>query len=151
MKKDEAKQLADNAIKALQEELKAGHSEKLIQYLNAMSRFHSYSWTNSLLIAMQNPEATLVAGFQRWLKQGRYVRKGEKGIGSWHRSCIASGISRGGNLPGASQTADAEANGPSWASRSSMCSMLLRPKVMNCQNLQRSEANRDNFSNLWKS
>ncbi len=41
MKKDEAKQLADNAIKALQEELKAGHSEKLIQYLNAMSRFHS--------------------------------------------------------------------------------------------------------------
>jgi hypothetical protein len=65
----------------LQEELKAGRSERLIQYLNAMSRFHSYSWTNSLLIAMQNPEATLVAGFQRWLKQGRYVRKGEKGIG----------------------------------------------------------------------
>ena len=81
MKKEEAKQMADQAIKALQEELKAGHSDKLIQYLNAMSRFHSYSWNNSLLIAYQNPEATFVAGFQRWLKQGRHVRKGEKGIG----------------------------------------------------------------------
>ena len=70
MKKDEAKQMAEQAIKALQEELKAGRSEKLTQYLNTMSRFHNYSWTNSLLIAMQNPEATLVAGFQRWLKQG---------------------------------------------------------------------------------
>ncbi|MBL8820464.1 MAG: hypothetical protein JNL58_30855 [Planctomyces sp.] len=108
MKKDEAKQLADNAIKALQEELKAGHSEKLIQYLNAMSRFHSYSWTNSLLIAMQNPEATLVAGFQRWLKQGRYVRKGEKGIGIMAPLVYRKRDKSGGNLPGASQTADAE-------------------------------------------
>ena len=81
MKKDEAKQLADQAITALQEELKAGRSDSLLRYLDSMSRFHSYSWTNSLLIVMQNPEATLVAGFQRWLKQGRHVRKGEKGIG----------------------------------------------------------------------
>jgi len=81
MKKDEAKQLADQAIKALQDELKAGRSDSLLRYLDSMSRFHSYSWTNSLLIMMQNPEATLVAGFQRWLKQGRHVRKGEKGIG----------------------------------------------------------------------
>ena len=81
MKKDEAKQLADQAITALQEELKAGRSDSLLRYLDTMSRFHSYSWTNSLLIMMQNPEATLVAGFQRWLKQGRHVRKGEKGIG----------------------------------------------------------------------
>ena len=81
MKKDEAKQLADQAITALQEELKAGRSDSLLRYLDSMSRFHSYSWTNSLLIMMQNPEATLVAGFQRWLKQGRHVRKGEKGIG----------------------------------------------------------------------
>jgi len=81
MKKDDAKQLADQAIRALQEELKAGRSDSLLRYLDSMSRFHSYSWTNSLLIMMQSPEATLVAGFQRWLKQGRHVRKGEKGIG----------------------------------------------------------------------
>ena len=81
MKKDEAKQLADQAITALLEELKAGRSDALLRYLDSMSRFHSYSWTNRLLIVMQNPEATLVAGFQRWLKQGRHVRKGEKGIG----------------------------------------------------------------------
>ena len=81
MKKDEAKQMADQAIKALQAELKAGRSDSLLRYLDSMSRFHSYSWTNRLLIVMQKPEATLVAGFQRWLKQGRHVRKGEKGIG----------------------------------------------------------------------
>jgi antirestriction protein ArdC len=108
MKKDEAKQLADNAIKALQEELKAGRSERLIQYLNAMSRFHSYSWTNSLLIAMQNPEATLVAGFQRWMKQGRYVRKGEKGIGIMAPLVYRKRDESGANQPESSQTADAE-------------------------------------------
>lgn len=81
MKKEEAKQLAVQAIAALQAELKAGRSESLLKYLDAMSRFHSYSWNNSLLIAFQNPEATIVAGFQRWLKMGRCVRKGETGIG----------------------------------------------------------------------
>ncbi len=108
MKKDEAKQMAEQAIKALQEELKAGRSEKLTQYLNTMSRFHNYSWTNSLLIAMQNPEATLVAGFQRWLKQGRYVRKGEKGIGIMAPLVYRKRDESGGHQPGASQTADAE-------------------------------------------
>lgn len=81
MKKDEAKQLADQAIAALQAELKAGRSETLIQYLDAMSRFHSYSWNNCMLIALQMPEATFVAGFHRWLRLGRHVRKGESGIG----------------------------------------------------------------------
>ena len=81
MKKEDAKQLADEAIATLLEELKAGRSETLLKYLDAMSRFHSYSWTNSLLIAFQNPQATFVAGFHRWLKLGRHVRKGEKGIG----------------------------------------------------------------------
>ncbi len=80
MKKDEANQLADQAIAALQAELKAGRSETLIQYLDAMSRFHSYSWNNCLLITLQMPEATFVAGFHRWLRMGRCVRKGESGI-----------------------------------------------------------------------
>ncbi len=46
MKKDDAKQLADQAITALQEELKAGRSESLLKYLDAMSRFHNFSWNN---------------------------------------------------------------------------------------------------------
>lgn len=81
MKKDEAKQLAANAIAALMEDLKAGRSETLIKYLDTMSRFHHYSWNNCMLIAMQMPEATFVAGFRRWLQLGRHVRKGGKGIG----------------------------------------------------------------------
>ena len=108
MKKDEAKQLADQAIAALQEELKAGRSDKLIQYLNAMSRFHSYSWNNSLLISYQNPEATFVAGFQRWLKQGRHVRKGEKGIGIMAPLVYRKRDESGGNQPGPSQAASSE-------------------------------------------
>lgn len=81
MKKDDAKQLADQAITALQEELKAGRSESLLKYLDAMSRFHNYSWNNCMLIALQMPEATFVAGFSRWLQMGRHVRKGGTGIG----------------------------------------------------------------------
>ena len=81
MKNDEAKQMADQAIAALQAELKAGRSETLIQYLDAMSRFHSYSWNNCMLITLQMPEATFVAGFHRWLRLKRHVRKGESGIG----------------------------------------------------------------------
>ena len=50
-------------------------------WLTSMSRFHRYSWGNQLLIAIQCPNATRVAGFQAWLKLGRYVKKGEKGIG----------------------------------------------------------------------
>ena len=49
-------------------------------YLSVTARFHKYSWTNCLLIAMQRPNATHVAGFRAWLGLGRHVRKGEKGI-----------------------------------------------------------------------
>ena len=56
-------------------------SEKYSQYLRTMSRFHRYSVNNTLLIAMQRPDATRVAGFSKWRNQfGRHVRKGEKGI-----------------------------------------------------------------------
>lgn len=55
--------------------------EKYRQYLRTMSRFHRYSVNNTLLIAMQRPDATHVAGFSKWRDQfGRHVRKGEKGI-----------------------------------------------------------------------
>ena len=65
----------ENGIKELFE------SDKYQQYLQTMSRFHRYSVNNQMLIYMQNPNATLVAGFNKWHDQfGRNVKKGEKGI-----------------------------------------------------------------------
>lgn len=56
-------------------------SEKYKSYLNTMSKFHNYSFNNTMLIAMQKPDATLVAGFKAWQKNfDRHVKKGEKGI-----------------------------------------------------------------------
>lgn len=56
-------------------------SENYAQYLTTMSRFHHYSVNNQVLIHMQKPDATLVAGFNKWKKQfGRNVIKGEHGI-----------------------------------------------------------------------
>ena len=81
MKKEEAQELTKQALADLEAELEAGCSETLTRYLDTMSRFHTYSWHNCLLILSQQPEATHVAGFRRWLKLGRHVRKGEKGIG----------------------------------------------------------------------
>ena len=56
-------------------------SDKYRQYLATMSRFHKYSVNNTMLIYMQRPDATHVAGFNKWRDQfGRNVKKGEKGI-----------------------------------------------------------------------
>ena len=56
-------------------------SEMYAKYLLTMSKFHNYSFNNTLLIAMQRPDATLVAGYNAWKnKFNRYVKKGEKGI-----------------------------------------------------------------------
>ena len=56
-------------------------SEKYKSYLNTMSKFHNYSFNNTLLIAMQKPDATLVAGYKAWQRNfDRHVKKGEKGI-----------------------------------------------------------------------
>ncbi len=56
-------------------------SEKYKNYLNTMSKFHNYSFNNTVLIAMQKPDATLVAGFKAWKRNfQRHVKKGEKGI-----------------------------------------------------------------------
>ena len=65
----------ENGIKELFE------SDKYRQYLSTMSRFHRYSVNNTMLIYMQRPDATHVAGFNKWRDQfGRNVLKGEKGI-----------------------------------------------------------------------
>ena len=56
-------------------------SEKYRRYLSVMSRFHRYSVNNTMLIYMQRPDATLVAGFNKWKNQfDRHVKKGEHGI-----------------------------------------------------------------------
>ena len=76
--KDRMREIVDsieNGIKELFE------SDKYRKYLATMSRFHRYSVNNTMLIYMQRPDATHVAGFNKWRNQfGRNVLKGEKGI-----------------------------------------------------------------------
>ena len=73
-------------MKEITDRLQAGleelfNSEKYAEYLRVMSQFHHYSFNNTLLIAMQKPDATLVAGYHAWEKKfNRHVMKGEKGI-----------------------------------------------------------------------
>ena len=80
MQPDQARQLIDSQLEALSEALAAGQSDRLQAFLATMARFHRYSLGNTLLIMVQSPDATHVAGFATWLKLGRAVRKGEKGI-----------------------------------------------------------------------
>ena len=76
----------DEKMKEITDRLQAGleelfNSEKYAEYLRVMSQFHHYSFSNTLLIAMQKPDATLVAGYHAWEKKfNRHVMKGEKGI-----------------------------------------------------------------------
>ena len=76
--KDRMREIVDsieNGIKELFE------SDKYRQYLSTMSRFHRYSVNNTMLIYMQRPDATHVAGFNKWRDQfGRNVLKGEKDV-----------------------------------------------------------------------
>lgn len=82
--------MADNTqyqkVKAITDQLEQGiqdlfESEKYMSWLRTMSKFHDYSLNNTLLIAFQRPDATLVAGYTAWQKQfGRQVQKGEKAI-----------------------------------------------------------------------
>jgi len=59
---------------------KAKVSEEVTQYLEFLSRFHRYSLHNTMSIWIHCPHATHVAGYNAWMKLGRYVRKGERGI-----------------------------------------------------------------------
>ena len=55
-------------------------SERYTEYLQTMAKFHNYSFNNTMLIALQRPDATLVTGYRNWQSMGRQVMKGEKGI-----------------------------------------------------------------------
>ena len=73
-------------VKEITDKLEAGiqalfESETFKNYLKTLSKFHDYSLNNTILIAMQKPDATLVAGYTAWQKNfGRQVQKGETGI-----------------------------------------------------------------------
>jgi antirestriction protein ArdC len=80
MKRDELRKVARDALEKLIRDVEAGISETLKQYLKAMGRFHRYSIGNAILIGLQKPDATHVAGFRAWQQLGRHVKKGEHGI-----------------------------------------------------------------------
>lgn len=77
---------SDDKVKALLEQAEQGtravfESDKYRNYLATMAKFHSYSFRNTLLILMQKPEATYVAGYAAWQKKfKRQVQRGQKGI-----------------------------------------------------------------------
>lgn len=79
MKSEDALKQTEFGINELTLALEQGRSETLIQFLAFQARFHNYSFRNCMLIAIQRPDATFVAGFRRWRELGRFVRKGEKG------------------------------------------------------------------------
>lgn len=86
MAKNQAKISQNERLKEITDSIETGikgmfESDKYRTYLQTMSRFHKYSLNNTMLIAMQKPDATLVAGFNKWKDGfGRNVKKGEKGI-----------------------------------------------------------------------
>ena len=80
--KEAAESKLDTIMKSLEEGVeKVFTSEQYQMYLQTMATFHNYSFNNTLLIAMQRPDATLLAGYQTWKKKfHRHVKRGEKGI-----------------------------------------------------------------------
>ena len=80
MKSEQIKEITQKATEQLVAALQQGHSEALTSYLKAIGRFHRYSLHNVLLIALQKPNSSYVAGFRTWNQLGRFVKKGEKGI-----------------------------------------------------------------------
>jgi len=80
MKAERIKEITKKATQQLVAALQQGHSEALTAYLKAIGRFHRYSLHNVLLIALQKPDASYVAGFRTWNQLGRFVKKSEKGI-----------------------------------------------------------------------
>ena len=76
------KEALDEITKRLEEGIRnVFESDNFKEYLRVMSRFHNYSFNNTVLIALQKPDASYCAGFKAWqYKFGRHVKKGEKGI-----------------------------------------------------------------------
>ena len=73
-KENPAQAVIRQAVDFLMQQLEAGHSETLADYLGAMARFHNYSFGNILAIARHRPTATRVAGLRAWNEMGRIVK-----------------------------------------------------------------------------
>lgn len=80
MQREEVQERAQAAFEELVAALEQGQSDRLLAYLEMLGKFHRYSFGNCILIMLQRPDATHVAGFHRWKQLGRYVKKGEQGI-----------------------------------------------------------------------
>ena len=76
-KKEALKEITEQLEKSIHEFM---NGEKYKNFLNQMSKFHSYSLNNQILIAIQRPEATICASYSGWKSQGRQVKAGERGI-----------------------------------------------------------------------
>lgn len=70
----------EGGVQQLLQEMQQGQSERLERYLDFTSRFHRYSVNNQILIFLQCPNATFVAGYRKWQDMGYQVAKGAKGI-----------------------------------------------------------------------
>lgn len=86
--KQRVQELTDKLEQGLQDLF---NSDSYCNYLRTMSKFHNYSFNNTLLIAMQKPDATLVAGYKAWQKNfERHVNKGKRQSVSLHLHPIKS-------------------------------------------------------------
>jgi N-terminal domain of anti-restriction factor ArdC len=70
----------DGGVRQLLQEMQLGKSERLGRYLEFSARFHRYSVYNQMLIYLQCPQATFVAGYRKWQEMGYQVAQGQKGI-----------------------------------------------------------------------
>ena len=73
----------DNSLAELAQAIADGHTTALADYIKFASSFHKYSLANQLLIAMQHPQATQIAGYNAWKAKGCQVAKGSKAIRIW--------------------------------------------------------------------
>lgn len=81
MEANELKAKVEDEIKQLAEMVDVERKgARFVEILDTMAKFHKYSFNNSILIRLQKPDASRVAGFQTWKGLGRFVKKGEKGI-----------------------------------------------------------------------
>ena len=79
--REQLKEITDRIEAGIRDIFESGDMEKYRNYLRTMSRFHNYSLNNQALIHLQRPDATYVAGYNRWRdKFSRHVLRGEKGI-----------------------------------------------------------------------
>ncbi len=80
MNKDKVNKIISKSVDSLFEEIKKGKSKRLLDYLEFCSKFYNYSFSNTVLIWCQFPEAERVAGFRRWNEFGYRIKKGSKAI-----------------------------------------------------------------------